>query len=230
MAQLMNVPYNKAMRLEQINASEFLTPYTQSANDIFETALERFALVKSVALRKKSAQYAVQVARSALYPSLMLSGGAQTNYSSVAQNSLGKISYKEQVGNNIFTTVNLGLRIPIFNAFRAKNNIKLAAIAVNNSALIEEDTQLRLRQQIEQAHLNMTNAYERSTVLTEQVAAYKISFHAAEARFNAGVGTSVDYLIAKNNLDRANINLISAQYEFVLRKKILDYYQGIMVP
>ncbi|RYF82042.1 MAG: TolC family protein, partial [Chitinophagaceae bacterium] len=44
--------------------------------------------------------------------------------------------------------------------------------------------------------------------------------------FNAGVGTSVDYLIAKNNLDRANINLISARYDFVLRKKVLDYYQN----
>jgi outer membrane protein len=41
------------------------------------------------------------------------------------------------------------------------------------------------------------------------------------------VGTSVDYLLAKNNLDRATINLISAQYDFALRKKVLDYYQNI---
>ena len=51
------------------------------------------------------------------------------------------------------------------------------------------------------------------------------SFKVAEARFTAGVGIAVDYLIARNNLDMANINLISAKYDFVLRKKVLDYYR-----
>ena len=37
---------------------------------------------------------------------------------------------------------------------------------------------------------------------------------------------SVDYLIAKNNLDRAKTNLIVARYEYLLRIKILDYYQA----
>jgi outer membrane protein len=92
--------------------------------------------------------------------------------------------------------------------------------------LITENEKLLLRQEIEQAHLNMTNALERYRTLQEQVKAYQESFHIAEVRFNAGVGTSVDYLIARNNLDRANINLISAKYEFVLRKNILDYYRG----
>ena len=77
--------------------------------------------------------------------------------------------------------------------------------------------------------MNMTNAYERYKTLQQQVNAYTTSFKAAEARFGAGVGTSVDYLIAKNNLDRANINLISAKYDFVLRKKVLDYYQNTAV-
>ena len=73
----------------------------------------------------------------------------------------------------------------------------------------------------------MVNAFERYQALQEQVKAYAQSFKAAEVRFTSGVGTSIDYLTAKNNLDRANINLISSQYDFVLRKKILDYYQNI---
>ncbi len=58
----------------------------------------------------------------------------------------------------------------------------------------------------------------------EQVAAYGESFRAAEVRFNAGVGTSVDYMIAKDNYDRSNINLVSAKYDYLLRKKILEFY------
>jgi outer membrane protein len=83
-----------------------------------------------------------------------------------------------------------------------------------------------LRQRIDQAYLNMNNAYERYKVLQVQVSAYQDSYKAAEVRFNAGVGTSVDYLTAKDRLDRANLNLLNAKYDFILRKKILDFYAG----
>ena len=56
--------------------------------------------------------------------------------------------------------------------------------------------------------------------------AYNESFRAAGIRFDAGLGTSVDYLTAKNNLDQARVNLINAKYEHMLRIKVLDYYQG----
>ena len=126
----------------------------------------------------------------------------------------------------VFTTINLGLRIPILNAFREKNNIIVADIAVRNTELVEENTRLRLHQLIDQAYLNMTNSYERYKLLMEQVNAYQESFRAAEIRFQSGVGTSIDYLAAKDRLDRASISLVNAQYDYVLRKRILDYYKG----
>ena len=79
---------------------------------------------------------------------------------------------------------------------------------------------------IDRAYANLHSAADRYNVLLEQVTAYNESFNAAEIRFNNGVGTSVDYLIAKNNLDRANIDLITTKYDYVLRTKILDFYQG----
>lgn len=227
LAQLMNIPYSKNMRLERINVNEMLTAYGQDAATIYQNSLQQFALIKSVDLRKQSARYALKATRGQLFPSLFFNGSYGTNYSSVAQNAAGKISYRDQLDNNVSSTYNLGLRIPIFNALTVRNRIKLADITLKNAELVEENTKLILRQQIEQAHLNMTNAFERYTALLEQVEAYTQSFKAAEVRFNSGVGSSVDYLIAKNNLDRANINLISAQYDFALRKKVLDYYQNI---
>ena len=229
LAQLMNVPYDKSMTLERMDADEFLTAYAHSSSDVYQNALQQFSLIKSVELRKKSSEYALKAARGQLYPQVTLGGSMQTNYSSAAENQSGKIPYNDQIRNNVFYSLNLGVRIPLFNSFRTRNNIKLADIAVRNNELVEENTKLQLRQQIEQAHLNMTNAYERYKTLLSQVEAYSTSFKAAEARFQAGVGTSVDYIIAKSNLDRANINLIAAKYDFVLRKKILDYYQNATV-
>ena len=227
LAQLMNVPYTKDIRVEKINVNEMLAAYGQDVNTIYQNSLQQFALIKSVDLRKQSARYALKATKGQLFPSLFFNGSYGTNYSSAAQNAAGKISYRDQLDNNVSSAYNLGLRIPIFNALSARNRIKLADITLKNAELVEERTKQVLRQQIEQAHLNMTNAFERYKALLEQVEAYTQSFKAAEARFNSGVGSSVDYLIAKNNLDRANINFISAQYDFALRKKVLDYYQNI---
>jgi len=137
-----------------------------------------------------------------------------------------KIRYTNQLDNNLSTSVFINLNIPIFNSFFVRNRVKLAKIDLKNNEKIEQTAKTQLRQNIDLAHTNMTTAFDRYKTLLEQVKAYEESFRAAEIRFTEGVGTTIDYLTAKNNLDRASINLITAKYDYVLRTKILDYYQG----
>ncbi len=141
--------------------------------------------------------------------------------------STQKISYSDQLNNNRNSGISLDLRIPIFNSFFQRNQIKLAKLVLKSNELVAKTTRTQLQQSIEQSYVNMTTAADRYKVLLEQVNAFTESFRAAEIRFNAGVGNSIDYLTAKNNLDRANLNLINAQYDYVLRTKILDYYKGV---
>ncbi|MEP7231204.1 MAG: TolC family protein [Ginsengibacter sp.] len=137
-----------------------------------------------------------------------------------------KINYGDQLKNNKFTSFNLGLTIPIFNGSQVRSRVKLAKIEFKNNELIEQNTKTQLQQSIEQAYVNFTSTSDKYKILLEQVNSFQQSFLAAEVRFNAGAITSVDYLIAKNNLDRTNTNLIISKYDFVLRSKILDYYAG----
>lgn len=140
--------------------------------------------------------------------------------------SSSKIPYKDQLDNNLYTSVGFNLRIPIFNSLLQRNRVKQAKLTLKNRQLVAKTTRTQLGQSIDQAYINMTSASDRYKVLLDQVNSYEESFRAAEIRFNNGVGTSIDYLTAKNNLDRANISLITAKYDYVLRTKILDYYQG----
>ncbi len=75
----------------------------------------------------------------------------------------------------------------------------------------------------------MTAAYKKYAVLQKQVIDFEEAFKIAEVRFNEGASNQVEYLIAKNNVDNAKINLIIARYDYILRTKILDYYQGKLV-
>jgi len=137
-----------------------------------------------------------------------------------------KINYGDQLNNNLFYTINLGLTVPLFNASRIRNQIKLAKLDLKNYELVEQNTKTQLQQLIERAYVNLTSSSDKYKLLQSQVASFEESFRTAEIRFNAGAITSVDYLIAKNNLNRAQSNLIIAKYDFVLREKVLDYYGG----
>jgi outer membrane protein len=109
---------------------------------------------------------------------------------------------------------------------QTRNRIDRAKIQLKTAELVEKNTRIRLQQQVEQAYLNMNATYNRYKTLLLQVDAFQESFRTAEARFSEGVLNSVEYLTAKNNLDRANINLIIAKYEYVFRTRVLDFYQG----
>lgn len=137
-----------------------------------------------------------------------------------------KISYGNQVKNNIASSIGLNLRVPLFNSLQARNKIKLAKIQLSNAELQESAAKIQLRQFIDQAYINMQAAFNKYKVLLDQVESYKKSYDAAEIRFAAGVGTSIDYITAKNNYERAMINQVTARYDYLLRTHVLDYYQG----
>ena len=229
LSQYMNVPYNKDLEVERLRADQVEMNYATTPDSIFNIALQQLAIIKAADLRTKSADKAVKAARGNLYPSVGLGGGFYTPYSSTASSGDSinpKIGYYDQLSNFYRTYVGIGVSIPIFNNFRFRNQVALAKIDLKSADFTAKTRQIQLKQSIERDFFNMTAAKNKYQALVEQVAAYTESFRAAEVRFNAGASTSVDYLIAKNNLDRTNVNLIIARYDYVLRTKILDYYQG----
>lgn len=227
LAQLMNTSYNRELQVERLRADQVEMNYSSTTDSIFTIALQQLAIIKAADLRTRSAEKAVQAARGNLFPSIGLGGGFYTPYSSAARDSSShKIEYYDQLSNNYRTYIGVGISIPIFNNFRYRNQIALAKVDLKNAEFTSKTRQIQLKQNIEQDYFNMTAAKNKYQALLEQVAAYAESFRAAEVRFNNGAATSVDYLIAKNNYDRANVNLIIARYDYILRTKILDYYQG----
>lgn len=228
LAQLMNIPYSPAMRLERIEVGELVMQQDNATTpeEVYGAAMGQLALVKAARLRSRSAEAGVRSLRGNYYPSLFLSGNLNTNYSSAATINGEAIYYDAQLRNNLFSNVALVLSIPILNGFNTHNGVRRAKLALQEVNLVEEEVQMQLRLDVERAQLNLSNARERYQLLEEQQRAFAEAFRAAEIRFNAGAGTPVDYLIAKNNADRSRINLLMAQYDFVLRQKVLDFYSG----
>ncbi len=137
-----------------------------------------------------------------------------------------KISYGDQWKNNFNSFISIGLRIPILQGLQAKNRVQQAKINLEKLSFQASSVQIELRREIEQAYMNMQASFKRLAKLNEQVSDFGESFRIAEIKFNEGAITSVDYLIARNNVMQAQNNLIIAKYDYLLRTKILDFYQG----
>jgi outer membrane protein len=218
---LMNIPYNKEAELQPLNAEDLQGDYGINADQVYNTALDQLAQMKAATLMRESAEKGVKYAKGLMYPTLFLAGGVATNYS-----NLNTASYYSQFRNNYGTDVELGLNIPIFTNHLKKNAVALAKINLENYQFIENNTKIVLKQNVEQAYYNMVGAYNRYQALDAEVKAYTESYRVQKIRFDAGVITSDLFLLAKNNMDAANLNFISAKYDYYIYSKILDYYQG----
>ncbi|GAB3916466.1 TolC family protein [Larkinella terrae] len=158
---------------------------------------------------------------------IILPDGTQTEIITLQDNFRSEnYTYGEQLNNNLNRGASLNLNIPIFGRFQARNRITTAIITQKTSEINADNVKLTLRQNIETAYTNMLAASNRYRATQIQVESLVKAFQAAESRFNAGALNSVDYNIAKNNLDKSRANLVQAKYDYVFRTKILDFYQN----
>jgi len=257
LTQLMNIPYLAGMQLVSIADGIIIQPYEESVDQVYESALQRLAMVKSVDLKVESASKNIKAIRGQMMPTLSLFGGLYTNYSSAASlqhltstsevptseyvtiNSVKTtvysqqstftslpISYNNQIKNNVNSAIGIGLQIPLTNNMQYRNRLKLAKVAELQVKEQAQTTKIQLKQAIVQDFVNMNADYTTYKLLLSQVADFGQSFHAAEIRYAHGAISTVDYVIAKNNLDRVQLNLVVAKYNYMLRTKLLDFYQN----
>lgn len=147
----------------------------------------------------------------------------QTNKKSFSSQT---IDYFDQFENNLNSVVGVSLRIPFFNGFRAKNNVALEKVRVEESLVALERTQIEIKNAVKQIHFDMEAAFARYQSLQNQVDAYQKSFDVNKVRFNNGVSNFLAYITSKNNLENAKINLSNAKYAYALRVRVLEYYRG----
>lgn len=140
---------------------------------------------------------------------------------SVEQRNIG---YFNQLGLNRAFSVNLSVRIPIFNATQSSYKIqeaKIQKMMVSNQQLQIEQ---QLRQQTEQAFVTLQNAAERYKTLEKQVYVLDKALHVSEVKLANGVTDPLEYTMAKTNLDRVKASLVQTKYEYTVRKKVLEFY------
>ncbi|NIJ53437.1 TolC family protein [Dyadobacter arcticus] len=145
---------------------------------------------------------------------------------STPNGALRTFGYLDQLNFNRNSAINLNLTIPIFSNFRVKYNVANAKLQQKTYEYQAQQVLLTIRKNVEQAYIDMTNSAKRYSATANQVRALQETFRVSQVRFDVGSINSVEYSIAKANLDRANGNLVQTKYDYVFRTKILDFYMN----
>jgi outer membrane protein len=137
-----------------------------------------------------------------------------------------ELSFANQFDNNLRKGFTFNLTIPIFNGFASRYAIENAKVAAWNSKLQLDQQKNQLRQSIQTAVANEKASRKRLAAVENQILALEEAFRSAENRLNLGAINPVDYLLAKNNLARAQNDKIRFKYDFFIRRALVDFYMG----
>jgi outer membrane protein len=133
----------------------------------------------------------------------------------------------DQYQDNRGRSIGLSLQIPIFNGYQVRSNIQRSAINKDLADISLTETRNQLRQIVETAYNSAQAAIKTYHSTDKQVKARDEAFRMAKQRYNLGAINFVDYQIAENNLFQSQSDLLRAKYDFIFRKKVLDFYQGL---
>lgn len=123
----------------------------------------------------------------------------------------------------------LSLSIPVFNGFRASNNVKRAEVFHEKQINRLGEEELALEKIIHTVYADALGALKLYEATQKSLDAREESFRYAQEKFNVGVMNSFDFSQIKNQLVVANSDFLRAKYDFIFRVKLLEFYYGIKV-
>ncbi len=223
--QQMNLSPNRNVAFEALKDEINLYNIdNQEVERIFEQAVNVFPEIKSAEVRIKSFDSGIKAVRANAQPNVNLGGFFGAFFAS----SNKELNYLKQLDATRNGNLNLSLGIPIAANLINKHRVNGVRIQQQLAENQLNTAKLQLRQSIEQSFQSFVNAAERYKVATDLVSILDQNVAAIESRINAGVlmNNSADYILARNNQVRAVSNVVQAKYEYILQKKILDFYRN----
>ena len=232
--QLALLDLAQAIELENVSGFDIAIPSAEELHggllpnneEVYLTALQHRPEIKALEYMIQANESALKGIKSAYSPTLSAGANVGTGYYDMQ--GADNPAFSAQMSDNFSASVGLNLHVPIFDKLQTSTRVKQQKLSLQNAILDLEQQKNDLRKEIDQAYYNARNAY------AEQQAAEKAEQSTAEAlryitqKYEAGRATSYEYQEARNNHLQAESTRLQAQYNYLFRLRILQYYQGVL--
>ena len=225
LTQLLELPTPEGFSIVRPNLNnQNILNIPSDPNIIYQEALLFKPEVKAEQLRLDASEKNIKIAQAALYPTLSLTGGLQSNYNTIS--GVPSDGFFSQLKNNFSQYIGLSLNVPIFNRFSTRNSIRSARIDRENQQLQLDNIKKTLYKEIQQVYYNAVAAqakYESSEVARQSS---EDAFTLTQAKYENGKANITEFNEAKNRYLKAESDLVQARYEYLYQTSLLDFYRG----
>jgi len=198
-------------------------------DSVFQYALENLPQIKSAEHGIESMDRALAIRKGMRSPRLYARGVLYSNYSNGLMNPVDNTQdypLSEQINNNQYKQVSMGINIPFFNRWEVQTNINKAKLDLQDAEYQYESAVLTLQQTLQQYHTEALAAQENFRSAQEAVANSDEAYRFALEKFKVGTGTSLELQQARSQLAESTADMISSKYVLIFYTKILDFYMG----
>jgi len=231
---VMNITEEKGFDIEKPLLPDPSTVEIPELDSVFQYALGNLPQIKSKEYGVEAMERYLAVQRGQRSPRLYARGLLYSNYSDGLVNPMDPDPYnptldyplKEQIRNNQYKQVSMGLSIPIFNRWQVQTSINKAKIDLQDAEYQYDNAVLILQQTLQQYHTEAVAAADNYNSAMESVANSDEAYRFAEERFKVGTGTSLELQEARNQLYESTSDMISSKYVLIFYSRILDFYMG----
>jgi len=150
-----------------------------------------------------------------------------TVYSPSAYKNGPPTPYFRQLNQYFAQQVGVSVNIPILNQGILRTNYAKSRLNLRNYELQRDQDNLTLKNNIYTAYTAAITALRKFEANKITVAATQKSYEFAQKRYNIGMSNTIDLLTNQNNFFNARINLLSSQFDYVFKMKVLEYYKGL---
>jgi outer membrane protein len=232
--QLLELPASTEFDIDVPELSVKESPQLLPVQTIYNTALDVMPEIKSAEYNVLSSEHALADAKGARLPSLGMSAAIGTNYSDqirLSNNPLDPAfneikTFNDQWKDNRSTTLSIRLNIPIFNGYQISSYVNRSKLGLMNADYNLELSRNNLRKDVETAYADAVAAYAAFNARQKSLNSLQEAFKYTEERFNVGMVNAIDYNVGKNQLSRAESDLLSGKYDYIFKLKVLDFYLG----
>ena len=128
--------------------------------------------------------------------------------------------------DNFNNGIGVNISVPIFNGGAAKTSWKRAQLNVQSFQLQQQQDNFTLKQDIYKAYTDAVTSMQKFAAYSKTVAANEKAFEFATKRYNVGLLNTIDLITTQNNLFNARLQQLLAQFDYVFKMKVLEFYKG----
>jgi len=142
------------------------------------------------------------------------------------QYSYGDLSYFRQMNQNFGQSIGISLSVPIANGGSLRTNYQRSKLNLKSLELQKQIDNQTLKNDIYKAYNDVITSTQKFNAASKTVEAAQKAFDFASKRYNVGLLSTLELITTQNNLYSARLQSLLAQYDFVFKMKVLEFYKG----